>query len=197
MLGNGKLNATRAMSAIYEVTDRKIKGLIDGINHLKNISHKNGTLYDIHVCVWVTGTRGKRILCPRVIRHISLIKTTILPPARPNEIFRKVKGWLTDIGHNLWWHIRCGQHAAHYTKFEKMKLFKHPWCWPKLVLSVSRSGQSFRSPCVSYEINKLLNKHRLAGDLRLKWRSCDITVIIYQRWTSNKILITYHYYSDS
>ena len=30
-------------------------------------------------------------------------------PARPNELLREEKGWLTDVGHNLWWmtHEMC------------------------------------------------------------------------------------------
>ena len=39
---------------------------------------------------------------------------------------RKEKGWLTEVGHNSWWHMKCAQHAAHNPKFEKMGLFRHP-----------------------------------------------------------------------
>ena len=34
------------------------------------------------------------------------------PPARPKELLREEKGWLTYIGHNSWWHMKCAQHAA-------------------------------------------------------------------------------------
>ena len=54
----------------------------------------------------------------------------IFPPVRPKELLRKEKGWLTDVGHSLWWYMNCAQHAAHDPKFQNMGLFKHPqWPW--------------------------------------------------------------------
>ena len=41
------------------------------------------------------------------------------PPVRPKELLREEKGWLTDVGHNSWLHIKCAQHAAHNPKFER------------------------------------------------------------------------------
>ena len=35
------------------------------------------------------------------------------PPARPKELLIEEKGWLTDVGHNSWWHMKCAQYAAH------------------------------------------------------------------------------------
>ena len=46
---------------------------------------------------------------------------------KPKELLREEKGWLTDVDHNSWWHIKCAQHAAHNSKFEKMGSFTHPW----------------------------------------------------------------------
>ena len=44
----------------------------------------------------------------------------------PKELLRQEKEWLTDVGHNLWWHMQHAQHAVHKPKFEKMGLFRHP-----------------------------------------------------------------------
>ena len=53
-----------------------------------------------------------------------------LPPAKPEVLLREEKGWLNDVAHNSWWHMKCVQHAAHNPKFEKMGLFRNHWWWP-------------------------------------------------------------------
>ena len=40
-------------------------------------------------------------------------------PTRPKELLREAKGWPTDIGCNMWWDIKCAQHAAHNPNFGK------------------------------------------------------------------------------
>ena len=50
----------------------------------------------------------------------------MFPSAKPKQLFRKEKEWLTDAGHNSWWHLKRDQHAVHNLKFEKMGLFRHP-----------------------------------------------------------------------
>ena len=59
-----------------------------------------------------------------------LVKCFLL--VRPKELLREEIGWLTNVGYNSWWHIKHAQHiAAHYPKFEKIWLFRHPpqWYW--------------------------------------------------------------------
>ena len=41
------------------------------------------------------------------------------PSARPKELLRKEKVWLTDVAHNSWWHMKRAQHAVHNPKFRK------------------------------------------------------------------------------
>ena len=36
----------------------------------------------------------------------------MFPPARLEELLREEKGWLIDVSHNLWWHMKCAPHAA-------------------------------------------------------------------------------------
>ena len=31
----------------------------------------------------------------------------------PKELLREEKGWPNDVGHNSWWHVKHGLHAAH------------------------------------------------------------------------------------
>ena len=63
------------------------------------------------------------------------------PPAKHNELLGKEKGWLTDVGHNSWWHLKRANHAAHKPKFEKMGLFGHPqWCYFKIWFEVTAIG---------------------------------------------------------
>ena len=63
---------------------------------------------------------------------------------RGKKLLRKEKGWLTDVGHNLWWHMKCPQYAAHNTQIRKDGIIQtspvvaiknwrthpHGWRWP-------------------------------------------------------------------
>ena len=68
----------------------------------------------------------------------------MFPLARPKELLRKEKGWLTDVGHNSWWHMKCAQHAAHNPKFEKtfpvvtIKRLKDPPTWLKVATTLEK-----------------------------------------------------------
>ena len=40
--------------------------------------------------------------------------------------WERKKEWLTDVGYNSWWHMKCAQHAAYNPKFEKI-LIEPAW----------------------------------------------------------------------
>ena len=69
--------------------------------------------------------------------------------ARPKELLREEKGWLTDVGQNSWWHMKRAQHAAHNPKFDKMGLFRHPPWWygkdlpTKLPMRYGKTSENF------------------------------------------------------
>ena len=50
--------------------------------------------------------------------------------AKPKEVLKEDKGWLTDNGYNSLWHKK---HAEHNPKFENMRLVRHPqWSTERL-----------------------------------------------------------------
>ena len=51
------------------------------------------------------------------------------PPAKPKELLREEKEWLTDIGRNSWLCMKCAQHAADNSKCENMGFMATRW-WP-------------------------------------------------------------------
>ena len=55
-----------------------------------------------------------------------------LPPARPKELLRKEKGWLTGVGHNSWLHMKCAQDAAHKSEYKKWDYLNIPGCGTKI-----------------------------------------------------------------
>ena len=89
-----------------------------GIPQSRGASHIRGASY----------IRDKRII----------ILWQCFPPAKPKELLRGEKGWLTYVvGHNSWWHMKCAQHAAHNPKFKKMGSFRLPW-WLKVATTLEK-----------------------------------------------------------
>ena len=69
------------------------------------------------------------------------------PPARPKELLKKEKGWLTDIGPRSWWHMKCAQHVARDPQIKKRwgysgipggghKRLKDPLKWLKVATTL-------------------------------------------------------------
>ena len=67
----------------------------------------------------------------------------------PKELLRKKMGWLIDIGHNSWWHMKCAQHAVHNPKLKKdgiietslvvaIKRLKDPPTWLKVATTLEK-----------------------------------------------------------
>ena len=47
--------------------------------------------------------------------------------------------WLTDVGHNSWWHMKCAQHAAH-----NPKLKTHGIIQTSLVVAIMQGQDNFQ-----------------------------------------------------
>ena len=52
----------------------------------------------------------------KILKNESKDTNSNFPPVRLKELLWEEKGWLTDFAHNLWWHMKCTQHAAHIRK---------------------------------------------------------------------------------
>ena len=69
-----------------------------------------------------------------------IIFWTYFPPAKHMEILRKQKRWLTDVS---WWDMERAQHAAHNSKFEKMR---HSGWWQWSIHMVEDGHHLRKSP---------------------------------------------------
>ena len=77
------------------------------------------------------------------------------PPARPKELSRKEKRWLTDVGHNSWWHMKHAQCAAQVTNSKRWdysdipggghKRFKDPPKWLKVATTLEKPSTPIHS----------------------------------------------------
>ena len=54
--------------------------------------------------------------CWRLSLKIGLVILLLMRSSCRAEGLLRGKGWLTDVGHNSWWHIKCAQHAAQNSK---------------------------------------------------------------------------------
>ena len=80
------------------------------------------------------GEEKKATLNSEILKNQSKIRDNnclvVFSSSKPKELLVEEKGWVTDVGHNSWWHMKWAQHAAYNPEVEKMGLFRHPRWWP-------------------------------------------------------------------
>ena len=70
----------------------------------------------------------------------------VFRPAKPKELLREGITWLTDVGHNSWWHMKRAQHAAYNPKFPNysdipvvaINRLKDPPTWLKVATTLEK-----------------------------------------------------------
>ena len=88
----------------------------------------------------------------------------MLSPVWSKELLWEEKGWITGVGPNSWWHMKCAQHAAHNPKLEKMVLFrrtikrlKDPPTWLKVATTFEKPPNPTHLPLQEFPLNRYIS----------------------------------------
>ena len=118
--------------------------------------------------------------------------------SRALELLRKETGWPTDVGHNLWWHMKCAQHTAHNPEFEKMGYSDTPSGGHKKIKGpthMAEGGHHLRKATNPYP---LINDNTRQGSIQIcskgleacQWglrKGWNLCYHIFQKWLKTYI----------